>query len=322
MSSALMQVVGLKKHFRIKSKRLFERAKYLYAVDGVSFDLFRLETLGVVGESGSGKSTLARAILGLTPITGGQVLYDGVDLSDARKSLSIHKRSELQMVFQDPYASLNPRLKVGEAIAEAVIACKKRDTKAEANKRAAELLEMVSLSKSMSNRYPHEFSGGQRQRIGIARSLASEPRILFCDESVSALDVSVQAQILNLFNQLKTELSLTYVFIGHDLAVVKYVSDRIVVMYLGKIMEIAKTDELFERRLHPYTRALISAIPEPNTKPSTGRIILQGDIPSPITPPIGCRFCTRCFMAEDKCREEEPVLREVYPGHFVSCHYV
>ena len=324
VNTPLMQVKGLKKYFSIKSNRLFERPKNLYAVDDVSFDVFKLETLGVVGESGSGKSTLARAILGLVPKTGGQIMYDGVDITDPKgsKSPGFVKRRELQMVFQDPFASLNPRIKIGSAIEEAIMACGKSDTRAEAKKRAKQLLEMVGLSGEMANRYPHEFSGGQRQRVGIARALAAEPHILFCDESVSALDVSVQAQVLNLFNQLKKELDLTYVFIAHDLAVIKYVSDRIAVMYLGKIMEIATTEDLFERNLHPYTKALISAIPEPSTTPTSERIILKGDIPSPINPPKGCRFYTRCFMAAPECEKEEPLLRELYPGHYVSCHCV
>ncbi len=317
----ILEVKNLTKHFDVKSSTLFGKKRYVHAVDDVSFSLMKNETLGIVGESGSGKSTLARVILGLLPVTDGKVFYEGNDITGFKGDVKKY-RSELQMVFQDPYASLNPKIKVGEAILEPILTNKKVSTRQEAKKRAVELLELVGLSAEMYHRFPHEFSGGQRQRIGIARALAVNPKILFCDESVSALDVSVQAQILNVFNSLKKRFNLTYVFIGHDLAVVKYISDRILVMYLGEVVEMAETKLLFESPLHPYTVALMSAILEPRTDIKTERIILEGDIPSPINPPSGCRFNTRCFKAKEICCKEVPQLKEVADGHFVRCHFV
>lgn len=316
----ILEAQGLTKYFDVKSGSLFGEKRFVHAVENVTFGLKHNETLGIVGESGSGKSTLARVILGLLPITGGKVFYNGKDITGLKGSNAKY-RSELQMIFQDPHASLNPKLTVGNAISEPIIHHNKGMSKAEIKKRAVELLELVGLSEEMYSRFPHEFSGGQCQRIGIARSLAVSPKVLFCDESVSALDVSVQAQILNVFNDLKKRFNLTYVFIGHDLAVVKYISDRILVMYLGEVVEMAETETLFGSPLHPYTLALISAILEPKTNQQSERIILEGDIPSPIDPPSGCRFRTRCFNATEECAKCQPELKEVNPGHFVRCHY-
>ncbi len=317
----LLQVEHLTKLFPVKKTKLFEERKYVHAVEDVSFELYEGETLGIVGESGSGKSTLARAILALTPVTAGKVKYRGKEITNFKHCNAKQLRSELQMIFQDPYASLNPKIKVGEAIAEPMLASGYAKDRDDAKKKVKELLVTIGLRPEVYDRYPHEFSGGQRQRIGIARALATQPHLMFCDESVSALDVSVQAQILNLFNSLKEKLGLTYVFIGHDLAVVRYISDRILVMYLGKVMEIASYDELFSENAHPYTKALISAVPEPTTAQRHDRIILKGDIPSPVNPPKGCRFCQRCFMAQPKCFETEPELREISEGHYVRCHF-
>ena len=316
----ILKVDGLTKYFDI-SAGLFQPKKQVHAVENVSFVLNESETLGIVGESGSGKSTLARVILGLVPESSGKVLYRDKDITGLRGREAKKLHQELQMVFQDPYASLNPRMKIGEAIAEPMLVNQIVKDKSEAKIEVKRLMEIVGLREDMVERFPHEFSGGQRQRIGIARALALRPKILICDESVSALDVSVQAQILNLFNQLKRQLNLTYMFIGHALSVVKYISDRILVLYLGEVMEMADTEELFAHTLHPYTKALISAIPEPSTKGRKQRILLEGDIPSSVNPPAGCRFCTRCYQATDKCRMEHPQLAEVRPGHFVACHY-
>ena len=318
----LLRVEGLTKLFPVKKSSLFEKRRYVHAVEDVTFDLYEGETLGVVGESGSGKSTLARAILALTPVTGGKVFYKDQEITNFARCNLRQMRSELQMIFQDPYASLNPKLKVGSAIAEAMISSGRARTAAEAREKTKEMLTTIGLRPEVYDRYPHEFSGGQRQRIGIARALATQPKLLFCDESVSALDVSVQAQILNLFNTLKEQLGLTYVFIGHDLAVVRYISDRILVMYLGKVMEIARYDQLFGEDTHPYTQALISAVPEATTAPRKDRIILEGDIPNPVDPPKGCRFCQRCRKAQPRCFEEEPPLVPVGPDHLVRCHFV
>ncbi|WP_447581664.1 ABC transporter ATP-binding protein [Anaerotignum faecicola] len=320
MAEPVLKAENVTKYFDIGGG-LFKKADKVHAVENVSFSLYDGETLGIVGESGSGKSTLARVILGLVPITSGKVFYNGNDITGIKGPNAKYLRQELQMVFQDPYASLNPRLKIGNAIMEPMLVNKVVQTKEDAKKRTLELLELVGLHAQAADRFPHEFSGGQRQRVGIARALAMNPKILICDESVSALDVSVQAQILNLFNKLKKQLKLTYMFIGHDLSVVKYISDRILVMYLGEVIEMAETEELFSHTLHPYTKALISAIPLPTTEKQDDRILLEGDIPSTVNPPSGCRFCMRCFMAKEKCRHEHPKLEEIRPGHFVSCHY-
>ena len=311
----LLEVKNLTRTFRGREKKEFA------AVDHVSFCLYPGETLGIVGESGSGKSTLARTILALTRPTAGKVFYEGQDITGFHGGHQKKLRSELQMIFQDPYASLNPKMKIGPAIAEPMLAHGYAKNGREAKEKVEELLRTIGLQPEVYDRYPHEFSGGQRQRIGIARALATQPKLLFCDESVSALDVSVQAQILNLFNTLKQQRNLTYIFIGHDLAVVRYISDRILVMYLGKVMEIAPYDSLYSEESHPYTQALISAVPEPSTAPRKDRILLTGDVPSPVNPPKGCRFCQRCFKAKPECFEREPEMVRVGPDHYVRCHF-
>ncbi|WP_242850125.1 ABC transporter ATP-binding protein [Clostridium polynesiense] len=316
----ILEVKNLTKYFDVSSG-IFSKKSYVHAVEDVSFDLYKGETLGVVGESGSGKSTLGRVLIKLLKPTSGEVLYKDRDISKIRGKEFKPIRRELQMVFQDPYASLNPRFKIGNTIAEPLLANKVSGDAKSVRKTVEELLELVGLKKEMYDRYPHEFSGGQRQRISIARAIALKPKILVCDEAVSALDVSVQAQILNLFNELKKKFNFTYIFIGHDLSVVKYLSDRILVMYLGEVVELATTESLFEKTLHPYTEALVSAIPEPTIRKKTNRIILNGDIPSPLNPPSGCRFATRCFKASERCKTSHPELIEVEPGHFVRCHH-
>jgi len=316
----MLQVRNLKKYFPIKGSFFSSNPSYVHALEDVDMDLYRGETLGVVGESGSGKSTLGRIIIRLEQPTAGKVFFEGRDVSTLKGKSLKNFRTDIQMVFQDPYASLNPRLTVGSAIAEPMIAHKRFSSKAEIKEATEDLLRKVGLQPSMSSLYPHNFSGGQRQRIGIARALSLNPKILICDEAVSALDVSVQSQILNLFNALKRELGLTYIFIAHDLAVVRYISDRILVLYLGTVMEIAPKTELFDRHYHPYTESLISASPEPSTVKRKGRIILSGEIPSPINPPKGCKFHTRCFKCMERCKTEEPALKEIETGHFVRCH--
>ncbi len=319
----ILKVEGLTKLFPVKKQKLLEERRFVHAVEDVSFEVYQGGTLGIVGESGSGKSTLARAILALTPVTSGSVFYQGEDITNFRVGAAGKRRlrSELQMVFQDPYASLNPRMKIGEAIVEPMLINGQAKTRAEAREKACHLLETVGLRPEVYDRFPYEFSGGQRQRIGIVRALSVNPKLLFCDESVSALDVSVQAQILNLFNELKERFHLTYVFIGHDLAVIRYISDQILVMYLGKIMEIAPYDQLFGEHTHPYTQALVSAVPEPSTAGRSQRILLEGDIPSPVNPPRGCRFCNRCFQAEEICRQEEPQMIKTGERHWIRCHF-
>lgn len=320
----ILSVQHLTKLFPVKKTKLIQEKQYLHAVEDVTFDVYPGETLGIVGESGSGKSTLAKAILALTPVSSGKVFFEGKEITNYKvphaEKKELHR--SMQMIFQDPYASLNPKIKVGEAIAEAMRVNGQAASKKEAEEKTKQLLETVGLRPEVYDRYPHEFSGGQRQRIGIVRALAVDPKLIFCDESVSALDVSVQAQILNLFNELKQKFHLTYVFIGHDLAVVRYISDRILVMYLGKVMEIAGYDELFGEHTHPYTKALVSAVPEASTAARHERILLEGDIPSAVNPPKGCRFCQRCFQAEKRCFEEEPELKRVSEGHYVRCHFV
>ncbi|MGI1660447.1 MAG: ABC transporter ATP-binding protein [Desulfitobacterium sp.] len=319
MTQNILEVKGLTKHFEVNGG-LFRKKGKVRAVESISFDLFPSETLGIVGESGSGKSTLGRLILRLLKPTAGEVIYKGQEILGLSNKEFSSIRSNLQMVFQDPYASLNPRVKIGDAIAEPMVANKKVSNVKEAQEKTRELLEIIGLRADMYQRFPHEFSGGQRQRISIARAIALEPKVLVCDEAVSALDVSVQAQILNLFNQLKKQLDLTYIFISHDLSVVKYISDRILVMYLGEVMEIAPTEDLFAHTYHPYTEALISAIPEPLAQSSKKRIILEGDIPSPLNPPSGCKFSTRCFKSMEICHRIRPDMCEYRPGHFVRCH--
>jgi len=320
----LVEIEDLEVHFPIKSGLVIDRqVGAVRAVDGVTFDVRRGETLGVVGESGCGKTTLGRALLRLVEPTGGAVRFDGVDVRAAKGPQLRQLRRRMQMVFQDPYASLNPRHKVGRTISEPLrvhgIA-----SGAAADAAARELLEVVGLPPNAFDRYPHEFSGGQRQRVGLARAVALRPDLVVADEPVSALDVSIQAQIVNLLADLQHELELTYIFIAHDLAVVRHVADRIAVMYLGSVVELAQADEVVERPLHPYTRALLSAVPVPDPvfEATRERVILSGDLPSPANPPSGCRFHTRCpWVQPARCREERPALREIRAGHVAACHY-
>lgn len=317
----LLEVKNLKQYFPMKGGILGRTLNYVRAVDGVSFDVYEGETLSIVGESGCGKSTTGRAILRLDEPTDGEIRFQGVDLAGLNHAEMRKMRKHLQVVFQDPYASLNPRQTVGRMLKEALgIAAVL--PKAKWRERVIELLENVGLRADQAGRYPHEFSGGQRQRIGIARALAVEPKLVICDEAVSALDVSVQAQVLNLLKSLQQRFGLTYLFISHDLGVVNHISDRVMVMYLGKIVEIAEKSTLFENPCHPYTRALLSAIPVPGQEKEGERIILQGDVPSPLQPPSGCRFHTRCFMATERCKIAEPELRPMGEEHSVACHLV
>ena len=318
--SALLEIRGLKKYFGLKKPFFQKEHQYVHALDGIDLDLHEGETLSVVGESGSGKSTLGRTVVRLEEPTAGTIRYQGQDISEARGARSQELRQHIQMVFQDPYASLNPRLTVGHALAEPMLVHGKAPDRRAAKEAVAQLLQRVGLRPEMASSYPFAFSGGQRQRIGIARALSLNPKILICDEAVSALDVSVQSQILNLFNQLKKELGLTYLFITHDLSVVRHISDRVMVMYLGQAVEIAPREAFFTRRLHPYTKALISAAPIASTAPREARIILQGEIPNAIDPPSGCRFHTRCPSVMDNCRHAVPELREIEPQHYVRCH--
>ena len=321
-NNVLLRVDNLVKHFPIMRGLLQKQVGAVRAVDGVSFELKRGETLGLVGESGCGKSTTGRAVLQLYRPTSGQVHFNGVDLVTLKGEDLRVMRRKMQMIFQDPYASLNPRMTVGEIIREPLIVHKVA-TEAEADERVRQLLELVKLNPSFSTRYPHEFSGGQRQRIGIARALALQPSFIVCDEPISALDVSIQAQVVNLLEELQNEFNLTYLFIAHDLSVVRHISDRVAVMYLGVIVELSTRDELYGHPLHPYSQALLSAvpIPDPVVEKARQRIILTGDVPSPANPPSGCRFRTRCPIAEAKCAESRPEFREIKPGHFVACFF-
>lgn len=318
----LVRVENLTKYFPIKAGILQRKVGDVKAVDGVSFDIWRGETLGMVGESGCGKTTVGRTILRIYPPTSGEIFFDGIPLSSVKNKPLRQMRRRMQMVFQDPYASLNPRLTAGEIVGEP-LEIHGLARGAEKQKRVAELFELVGLSREYINRYPHEFSGGQRQRIGLARALALTPDLIICDEPIAALDVSIQAQIVNLMQELQEELNLTYLFIAHDLSMVKHISDRVLVMYVGKVMELAQRDELYESPLHPYTKALLSAvpIPDPEYEMQRKRIILSGDLPSPAQPPPGCRFHTRCPIAEQQCKLTEPPLREVAPDHVVACHF-
>ena len=325
MAEALLQITGLKKHFPIK-KGLFSRVVgQVKAVDGVSFDVRQGETLGLVGESGCGKTTTGRCILRLIEPTEGSVRFQGREVTQMGKAELRAMRREMQIVFQDPYSSLNPRLTVGSMLGEALV-IHRLAKGAGIRERVAELLSMVGLSPDHQRRYPHEFSGGQRQRLGIARALAVSPKLIVLDEPVSALDVSIQAQIINLLQHLQRRLGLTYLFVAHDLSVVEHISDRVAVMYLGRIVELADRATLYRDPRHPYTQSLLSAVPIPDPERRKTRIVLKGDVPSPARPPSGCRFHPRCFLAEqrnalDRCSREDPVLREVSPGHWVSCHF-
>lgn len=316
----LLQVEHLKQYFPVKTDSLFKPKNYVKAVDDISFHLLEGETLSIVGESGCGKSTTGRAILRLDEPTDGKVYYSGENILDFNKREMRRLRGDLQVIFQDPFASLNPRQTVKQILNEAM-AIQKVVPKPERMERMLELLGYVGLPQEALNRYPHEFSGGQRQRIGIARALAVNPKLIICDEAVSALDVSIQAQILNLLKKLQRQFQLTFLFISHDLSVVRHISDRVMVMYLGKVVEIADKKALFDSPLHPYTKALLSSIPVPNPELKREKVILRGDVPSPINPPSGCRFHTRCPFATEKCKIEEPALRNLGGQHFVSCHY-
>ena len=318
----LVEVKNLKMHFPITRGIIFQRrVGAIKAVDGIDFTMTRGETLGLVGESGCGKSTTGRAILQLYRPTDGQVIFEGVDLTKTKGEDLRKMRRRMQMIFQDPYASLNPRMTVGSIIGEPLEVHNIGSNKKERQERVQELLKTVGLNPYFVNRYPHEFSGGQRQRIGVARALAVNPAFIVCDEPISALDVSIQAQIINLLEDLQDELGLTYLFIAHDLSVVRHISDRIAVMYLGKIVELADRDELYENPMHPYTQALLSAvpIPDPVIESKRKRIILEGDVPSPANPPKGCNFCTRCPKVMDICREQEPPFKEYKPNHYTAC---
>jgi peptide/nickel transport system ATP-binding protein len=321
-SKPLLEAIELKKHFTVGNSLLPAQKKMVYAVDGVSLEVWPGETLGLVGESGCGKSTLGRCLVRLYEITDGRLLLNGIDITDYGVRQLRPIRGEMQMVFQDPYASLNPRRRVGDLIAEP-LRVHGRHSRAEIQDRLKELMRLVGLQPDHLNRFPHEFSGGQRQRIGIARALALEPRLIVADEPVSALDVSIQAQIVNLLADLQDRLGLTYVFIAHDLSVVRQVSSRIAVMYLGGIVEMGATEPLFASPAHPYTQALISAVPVPEVDRPTRRerIVLTGDVPSPMNPPAGCRFNPRCRYATERCRAERPVLRKLADGRLVACHY-
>jgi len=312
-SETLVSVRGLVKHFPVEGTDDVVRA-----VDGVSFEIFAGETLGLVGESGCGKSTVGRCLLRLIEPTAGEVNFLGRDVLSLDRRELRELRREMQIIFQDPYASLNPRMKIGDIIAEPLV-IHKQGTKNQRRERVAELLRRVGLDPDYINRYAHEFSGGQRQRIGVARTLALNPKPIVADEPVSALDVSVQAQVVNLLQDLQEEFKLTYLFISHGLAVVEHISTRVAVMYLGRIVEIAGAADLYANPLHPYTQALLSAIPIPDPKQKRDRIILQGDVPTPINPPSGCRFRTRCPIAIEECAHMDPDLREVTPGHHVAC---
>ncbi|MEA4884559.1 MAG: dipeptide ABC transporter ATP-binding protein [Clostridia bacterium] len=320
MAEKLLEVKDLVKHFPMKSRGMFSKGSgVVKAVDGVSFSIQGGETLGLVGESGCGKSTTGRLILRLIEPTSGKVAFDGVDVRSLGKRDLRALRREMQIVFQDPYASLNPRMTVGQIIGEP-LEVHGVPHGGEKQKRIQELLDVVGLSPYHASRYPHEFSGGQRQRIGIARALAVNPKLIVCDEPVSALDVSIQAQVINLLQDLQANLGLTYLFIAHDLSVVKHISDRVAVMYLGRLVELTSKETLYRSPMHPYTQALLSAVPVPDPERKKHRILLEGEIPSPINPPSGCRFHPRCPHAQEVCSAEDPVFTEVDEGHFVACH--
>ncbi len=317
----IVEVKNLKKYFTKSNGFFGKNTQYIKAVDDVSFYIKKGETLGLVGESGCGKSTTGRTIIKLYEPTGGQILFDGEDITNYSDKQMLPFRKRMQMVFQDPYASLNSRMTINDIISEAIETHHIAKGK-EKDERIQQLLEKVGLMRDHASRYPHEFSGGQRQRIGIARALAVEPEFIICDEPISALDVSNQAQVFNLLEELQNDLGLTYLFFAHDLSMVKHISNRIGVMYLGNLVEIGTSDEVNNHPAHPYTQALLSAIPlpEPKMARQRQRIVLEGDVPSPLNPPNGCRFHTRCSQCMARCKEETPVLKETTPGHYVACH--
>ena len=320
----LLQIENLKKYFPVKGDRMFEK-KYVQAVESVSFSIYRGETLGIVGESGCGKTTLGRTIIRLYEPTSGRIVYDGTPIYDSEQKIAVNMlpyRRKMQIIFQDPSASLDPRMTVGEIVGEALDIHKLSPGKAERRERINELLDEVGLNTEHANRFPHEFSGGQQQRVGIARALAVEPEFIVCDEPISALDVSIQSQVVNMLEDLQNEKHLTYLFIAHDISVVRHISNRIGVMYLGQMVELAESYELCSHPVHPYTQSLLSAvpIPDPDVTRERQRILLEGEIPSPLNPPTGCRFHTRCPHATDRCRQEQPILKEQSPGHFAACH--
>lgn len=313
MDNTLLEVKHLKKYFSAP-------AGILHAVDDITFKVNTGETLGIVGESGCGKSTLGRTIIHLLESTDGKILFEGKDITHVSRRELTELRKKMQIIFQDPFASLNPRMSLFEAIAEPLRIF--RYPKDEIDERVYGIMKTVGLAERLVNTYPHELDGGRRQRIGIARALVVNPKFIVCDEPVSALDVSIQAQILNLMLDIQEENHLTYIFVTHDLSVVKYISDNVLVMYLGQMVEKAPTSELFQYRLHPYTKALLSAVPLPDIDHKPNRILLKGEVTSPINPKKGCRFAARCLYATDRCRQEDPVTEEVRPGHFVACHHV
>ncbi|MDD6798588.1 MAG: ABC transporter ATP-binding protein [Bacteroides sp.] len=319
MAEKILEVKHLKKYFPVESK-VRVAPKSVKAVDDISLDVYSNETLSLVGESGCGKSTTGRCLIGLNQPTSGEVIYNGKNIANVKGKEQRLLCRELQMIFQDPYSSLNPRMTIGSILEEPLIIHKICKTKEERMQRVLDMLEKVGMRRDHYYRYPHEFSGGQRQRIGIARALILEPKLIVCDEPVSALDVSIQSQVLNLLSEVKKEMNITYVFISHNMSVVRYISDRVGVMYLGHLVELADTEELYTNPLHPYTKALLSTVPEPNPHVQRNQIMLQGDIPSPLNPPSGCIFHNRCPYNETLCQDQMPSLVEIKPGHFVACY--
>ena len=320
----LLEIENLRKYFSVKGNGLFQK-KYVQAVESVTFSVFKGETLGIVGESGCGKTTLGRTIIRLYEPTSGRIVYDGTPIYDSERKIAVDMlpyRRKMQIIFQDPSASLDPRMTVGEIVGEALDIHKLCTGKAERRERINTLLDEVGLNTEHANRFPHEFSGGQQQRVGIARALAVEPEFIVCDEPISALDVSIQSQVVNMLEDLQQEKHLTYLFIAHDISVVRHISNRIGVMYLGQMVELSESYELCSHPVHPYTQSLLSAvpIPDPDVTRARQRILLEGDIPSPLNPPTGCRFHTRCPYATERCSQEQPKLREVSPGHYAACH--
>lgn len=321
----LVQVRDLKMHFPVTEGAIIPRVvAHVKAVNGISFDIKKGETLGLVGESGCGKTTTGRCMLQLEQATSGEIFYDGQDLTKLNKVEMRPLRQRIQVIFQDPYSSLNPRMKIGDIISEPMMVHKTEPNAAARDRRVRELLALCGLNPKFADRYPHEMSGGQRQRIGIARALAVRPEFIICDEAVSALDVSIQAQVINLLEELRDEFDLTYLFISHDLSVVRHLCQRVAVMYLGNMVELAETDELFDNPLHPYTQALLEAvpIPDPTIEKARAHKVIEGEIPSPINPPSGCVFHPRCGIAVDECKRQPPEFREVKPGHWIACSQV